>query len=379
VAGDDPNRGLTNEEFLTRGDLSAKLLDDKLVPSAYISYARHSLTDRNTPDTASADLLDSAFNGDLVTFGGQSKWLPSEWISTVVGAETQAERADSWYRSDGAFGAYQDELYGEQARTNSFFGEGRLAHDNKLYLDAGVRHDVHSIFGDRTTFKVAPAVIVVEGTKLRGSVGTGFKAPSLVQLYSSYGNPELKAETSTAWDLGVDQDILKDKVSASLSLFRNDYDQLITFNPESFVLENIQSSHTQGAELSSSVQFSDTFSTRLAYTYTDTENDNTGESLLRRPRNKNSLTLLYTPGERFRAQAQWRLYSGRFDNDFTAYPPARVSLAGYGVVDIAASYKLNDTYELFGRVDNLFDQEYQEVLGFGTMGAAAYLGVRAGL
>ncbi|MFO0416535.1 MAG: TonB-dependent receptor plug domain-containing protein, partial [Pseudomonadota bacterium] len=307
VGGDDPNRRINNEEFFTRGEVLAKLLEETLTPSAYISYSRHSLNDTNSPDLASADLLDSAFNGDLVTVGAQSKWRPSRAVSAVLGAETQAERADSWYRSDGAFGPYQDELYGEQARTNSFFGEARLSHDDKLYLDTGLRHDAHSIFGERTTFKVAPAVIIVEGTKLRGSVGTGFKAPSLVQLYSSYGNRELDAETSTGWDLGIDQDIIKDTLSSSLTLFRNDYRELITFNPSTFILENIDDSRTQGIELSSNLKVSDELSTRLAYTYPDTENETTGESLLRRPRNKSSLTLVYAPGERFRAQAQWRL------------------------------------------------------------------------
>ncbi|MFO0417534.1 MAG: TonB-dependent receptor domain-containing protein [Pseudomonadota bacterium] len=181
------------------------------------------------------------------------------------------------------------------------------------------------------------------------------------------------------WDLGIDQDIIKDTLSSSLTLFRNDYRELITFNPSTFILENIDDSRTQGIELSSNLKVSDEFSTRLAYTYTDTENETTGESLLRRPRNKSSLTLVYAPGERFRAQAQWRLYSGRFDSDFGTFPPTRVSLAGYGIVDLAASYKLSDTLELFGRVNNLFDQEYQEVLGFGTMGAAAYGGIRVGL
>jgi vitamin B12 transporter len=88
---------------------------------------------------------------------------------------------------------------------------------------------------------------------------------------------------------------------------------------------------------------------------------------------------VYKPTERFRTQLQWRVYSSRFDNDFNAYPPARISLGGYGLVDIAASYKLNNTVEIFSRIDNLFDQEYQEVLGYGTMGAAAYGGVKVDL
>jgi vitamin B12 transporter len=376
---DDPNRWIRNNEFFTRGDLSAKLLDDTLTPSAHIAYTRHSLDDVNSSDANSAELLNSGFNGDIVTVGSRVSWSPSEVLSSVVGAETQAERASSFYSSDGAFGPYQDNFYGQEARTNSAFLESRLSYNKRAYLDAGVRHDNHSIFGGKTTFKVAPVLHVTDTTKLRGSVGTGFKAPSLVQLYSSYGNRDLQAETSTGWDVGIDQDIIKDKLTTSFALFHNDYNELITFSPATFILENINRATAQGFEVGANYYLLDDLSLRLAYTYTDTENKTTGEALLRRPRNKNSLTVVYSPTSRWRGQLQWRVYSSRFDSDFNAYPPERVTLGGYGLVDIALSYKLSDSLELFSRIDNLFDKEYQDVLGFGTMGAAAYAGLRVEL
>ena len=88
---------------------------------------------------------------------------------------------------------------------------------------------------------------------------------------------------------------------------------------------------------------------------------------------------MYQPTARIRSQLQWRAYSSRFDNNFNAYPPERVTLSGYGIVDLSVSYRLSDAVELFSRIDNLFDQEYQEVYGFGTMGAAAYGGVKVTL
>jgi vitamin B12 transporter len=380
VGGDDPNRWIKNDEFFTRGDVSLKLLDKTLTPSAYVSYTRHTLDDTNAPDAASIESLDSMYHGDIVTAGSRARWTPQEYFSAVLGGETQGERADSYYRSDGAFGPYDDTFYGREARTNSVYFESKLSYSERAWIDTGVRHDNHSIFGGKTTFKVAPAVQVTEATKLRGSVGTGFKAPSLVQLYSSYGNRDLQAETVTGWDVGIDQDIVEDVLSSSVTFFRNSYDELITFNPSTFILENINKSHTQGFEVGTTLQATDELSMRLAYTYTDTEDEETGQSLLRRPRNKNSMTFVYAPtGNKFRAQLQWRLYSSRFDNDFNSYPPERVSLGGYGIVDLAVSYKLSESVELISRVDNLFDQEYQEVLGFGTMGAAAYAGLKVDL
>jgi vitamin B12 transporter len=78
-------------------------------------------------------------------------------------------------------------------------------------------------------------------------------------------------------------------------------------------------------------------------------------------------------------QLQWRVYSARKDMDYSTYPPTVTSLGGYGIVDLAATYRLSDRYELFTRIENLFDQEYEEVLGYGTLGSAAYGGVRVSL
>jgi vitamin B12 transporter len=125
--------------------------------------------------------------------------------------------------------------------------------------------------------------------------------------------------------------------------------------------------------------FSDAFSIKGAYTYTDAMNRTTDEELLRRPRNKGSVTFLYTPTERFTGQVQWRAYGSRADVDYSEFPPARITLGGYALVDLAATYKVTEIFDIFTRVENLFDQEYEEVYGYGTLGCAAYGGVKVTL
>jgi vitamin B12 transporter len=382
IGFDDPNRIMLNNELFTRGEVTAKLYRGTVRPAAYVSYTRHSLDDDNSIDLTQsdgADILDSAFNGDIVTVGSKVAWDASDIVAFQSGVETQGERASSYFKSDGAYGPYEENFYGREARTNSAYLESKFNYDEKLFLDAGLRHDNHSIFGGKTTFKVAPALRVAELTKLRGSVGTGFKAPSLVQLYSSYGNRDLGAESSTGWDLGVDQGIIRELLSTSFTFFRNDYRDLITFDPASFRSENLARANTEGFEVALNYDPINPLSLRLAYTYTDTQNEESGLGLLRRPRNKAALTAVYAPTKSLRAQLQWRVYSSRFDIDFAAYPPERVSLAGYGLLDLALSYQVLEDLEIFGRVDNIFDQEYQEVLGFGAMGAAAYGGIKVNL
>ena len=374
--GDDPTRHYSNEEFFSRGEVAAHLLKDTLTAKAWMDYTNQALYDNNDPDSVSQDYLRSSYRGDLLDVGTSATWTPEKYFSAVLGGETQGEQATSDYFSDGAYGPYQSDLDWQNARTNSVFLESKVSYNEKAFVDAGIRYDHHSIFGSRTTFRIAPAWHVTDMTKLRGSVGTGFKAPSLVQLYSSYGNPDLDAETSTGWDIGVDQQIIRNRLAAELTFFDNDYDNLITFNPSTFVLENIDSAYTQGIEAALTTTVTETLSVKSAYTYTETQNRQTDESLLRRPRNKGSVTLLYEPTNRITSQLQWRFYSSRFDNDYSSYSPVRTTLAGYGIVDIAITYKASDSLDLFTRVDNLFDQEYEEVLGYGTMGCAAYGGVK---
>jgi vitamin B12 transporter len=379
VGGDDLNRRYHNEEFFTKGELSGHLLDDTLTPNAWISYSNHSLHDNNDPDALNSDYLRSAYNGDLTDVGTKLTWKPREYFSGVWGGETQGERASSNYYSDGAYGPYEDNLSDQEARTNSTFLETRTSYDDDAFVDAGIRYDHHSIFGSATTFRIAPAWHVTDMTKLRSSVGTGFKAPSLVQLYSSFGNRDLEPERNNGWDVGVDQQIIKNKLSGSLTFFHNNYRDLITFDPSTYVLENINSAFTQGFEAATSLALNEMVSIKGAYTYTQSEDRMTNEELLRRPRNKGSVTVVYTPTTRFTGQVQWRMYGARKDVDYAAYPPTRVTLAGYGIVDLAATYKVSDSWELFTRVENLFDQDYEEVLGYGTLGCAGYGGVKVSL
>ncbi len=327
----------------------------------------------------SPDYLRSSYQGDLLDVGTTLTWAPVENFSSVLGGETQGERASASYYSDGAFGPYEDILSDKNARTNSVYLETRTSYDDSAYVDAGIRYDHQSIFGSATTFRIAPAWHVTSMTKVRGSVGTGFKAPSLVQAYSSFGNPDLEAERSNGWDVGIDQEIVKDTVNTGLTFFHNNYRDLITFEPATFMLENIDSAYAQGIEFTASYLMTEAFTVKGAYTYTDTMNRMTDEELLRRPRNKGSVTFLYTPNEKFTAQVQWRAYGSREDIDYNEFPPARITLGGYALVDLAASYELTEIFEIFTRVENLFDKEYEEVYGYGTLGCAAYGGIKVTL
>ena len=380
VAGDDPNRRLRNEELFLASGVKTHLLDDALSQSFTLSYSNHDLADNNDPDDLNpADLLRSGYKGDLFKIDGNNLWKAADWLTVVIGAQTERERASANYRSDGAFGPFEDNLSGKEARTNGIYSEARFTFGESASLDAGLRIDDHSIFGSATTYRIAPAVYFESGTKLRGTVGNGFKAPSLVQLYSSYGNIDLDAERSIGWDVGVDQQICGDELSVSASFFRNNFDDLITFNSSTFALENIANSYTQGLEFSGKWAPTKDVSLTASYTYTDSEDEATGANLLRRPQNKGSVMASYQPLEGLEIFAKWSVFGGRFDNDFSGASPSTVKLGGYSLFDLGGSYEVSERLKLFARIENLFDKEYENVLGYGTYGAAAFGGVRVAL
>lgn len=378
---DDPNRRLNNEEFFVRGEATTHFLDNSLSQIAGVSFSDHDLSDDNDPDDLHPlDILRSDYEGSLLKFDFSNTWKASDNVTVVAGLETEEERATSKYFSDGSFGPYQDDLAPTDTRTNGYFTEARLSAEDMYFLNAGIRVDDHSTFGSETTWRVSPAILMEDwGTTIRSSVGTGFKAPSLVQLYSSFGNRDLQPEESIGWDIGVDQEIVPELLSASLTYFHNAFDNLVTFNSSTFILENIAQSNTQGFEAAFTAKPTEWATVRTTYTYTETEDESTGLSLLRRPRNKYGVDLTVEPCDDFGVSVFVRGVGGAFDNDFSTFTPERTRLGGYVTTNVAATYKLTKEIDLFARVENLFDKEYEEVLGFGTPGVSGFGGVRVSL
>jgi vitamin B12 transporter len=379
--GDDPNRRLKNKEAFVRGQIQTDVLDKALAQTVGISYSDHFLRDNNDTDPLHpTDLLRSRYQGSLLKTDVANTWRIDDSFQLVTGAEWERERATSQFFSDGEFGPFTSDLEPADVSMRGLFAEGRADVDEIFFANAGIRIDDHSIFGERTTWRLSPSVRMGEGgTRLKGSVGTGFKAPSLVQLYSSFGNPELRPEESTGWDLGVEQSFLDDDAVVSVTFFRNTFDNLVTFNSSTFLLDNVANASTEGFEVTGRYRLSSAWEFSGGYTYTDSEDATTGQSLLRRPRNKFVFDAAYNVTEALTIRAFARLVGQAFDNDFSTAVPTRVRLGGYMTMNVAVNFKLSESFELFSRVENLFDKEYQEVDGFNTSGVAGFGGIRFAL
>ena len=269
--------------------------------------------------------------------------------------------------------------------TNAGTAELQSAWGNGIFSAASLRYDDNSQFGDRLTWRIAPSVALGEtGIRLKASAGTGFKAPSLDQLYHDYpaffffANPGLKPETSIGYDVGADWTPFEG-FSAGATWFRNDIRNLIATDPVTFSTDvNIGKAHTQGVELFAAWQAMETLKLRADYTYTDAIDGTTGLELLRRPRHKASLNA----GWRFLPQAGLDvtlLYVGPWIDGSRDFSVPRLKTDGYVTMDLAAHYDLDARFTLFARASNLFYETYENPVGFLGPERAFYAGVQAKL
>ncbi|OYW32624.1 MAG: hypothetical protein B7Z41_07805 [Rhizobiales bacterium 12-66-7] len=267
--------------------------------------------------------------------------------------------------------------------------QGKLG--DRFFGAANIRFDSDDTFGDHSTYRLAPGFLIPEtGTTLKGSYGTGFKAPSLYQLYAPYyGNAELKPEESTGYDIGFEQEAFGGRVTFGATYFHNDITNLISYDPVTYQNVNISSATTQGAETFVAFAVTDRLKLRVDYTYTEVVGympadtsfgaacaplTDTSCTPLRRPNNKVSVTADWNPTDQLNlsaaliyASAWWDIV--RFTSDYIDQP-------GYTVVNVAANYALTKQATLFGRIDNLFDQTYQNPNGFLAPGFGAYGGLK---
>ncbi len=265
-----------------------------------------------------------------------------------------------------------------QRRTdNSLFIEDRYSHPfsqtSHFELSAGVRRDRFNTFGSQTSPRVA-AAIVMGTTKWRAAYGTGFRAPSLGELYYPFfGNAALKAESNRSYEVGYDAAMGHDGLF-SLTYFNSHYRNLITFSPVTFVSENIGRVRANGVELGATEHLSANVYSAFSYTYLHRDEDEkTGLRLLRRPKHSGSLAMGYRSGAIDTNIAILR--TGERDDSMAIFPFSRVTNSGYTTIDVNMQYRLAHVSP-FVKIENLRNAAYQEVVGYASPGRRVIVGVK---
>lgn len=244
-------------------------------------------------------------------------------------------------------------------------------------LTAGIRHDRHSEFGGHTTWRGTASYLFAEtGTRLHGSAGSGFRAPSLYELYEpSFGNPALRPETSRSFDIGVEQTFLGGALVTDLTLFQLDVNDRIDFFGAGY--NQIPGrTRSRGVELSFTYAATDWLDLGGSYTFTDSKTDG-GVRNIRVPRHAVVLAATARPAERWTVSADLKYVSDTLDSDFSTWPATQVRLKDYALLNAKVSYQVTDNTEIYVRGENLLDQKYELVRGYGTPGISAFAGIKA--
>lgn len=376
--GDDTNYTLSSKQNFLRAQGRLSLFQGRWNQKFGFSLSDHDGRYRNDADGDHPfDVMRNNYDGRMYKFDWQNNFQISGVNALTFGVETEEEEGSSYYYSDGAWGPYESVFPNKTARTTGVYLQDQVRLGGRWFTTFGVRLDSHSQFGTKGTYHIASAYVIEStGTKLKMTYGTGFKTPSLYQLYSTYGNEGLRPEKSKGWDVGLEQSFADGKLSVSAAYFDNRFEEMVDFNSATFRYANIANALSRGLELGLSAQTSDRLTFRGSYTYTDTEDKATGLDLLRRARHKIGLDADY----RFLARGSVNVNiihaSRRYDTDYSVYPYARVELSRYVLLNLGAMYDLTRHLRLFGRVDNLLNSRYEEIKGYGTPGASAFGGMK---
>ncbi|HET7704511.1 MAG TPA: TonB-dependent receptor [Thermoanaerobaculia bacterium] len=258
----------------------------------------------------------------------------------------------------------------ERSRTNrSAFIEDRFSFSNGVEVTAGARYDDFEAFGSEVSPRLAVSWLR-NGSKLRAAYGEGFRAPAIGELFSPFfGNDSLAAERSTTFEVGYDR--FATHGSASVTLFRSDYDELIVFGDD-FRFQNIAAADATGIEVNASRRFTN-WNGSVSYTWVDSEDAATGETLIRRPEHSGSVAIGY---ELSRLSTHLVVIHAGARADVTDLIPfGRVLNDAYTTADLVLAWRLG-AYQPFVKVENLTNERYQEVFGYESAARRVRVGVR---
>lgn len=355
---------IDSEELLAKVNLHNRLFTGRLDSNLY--YQR---TDKER--TVIDDSGRSLYNGESSEVGWQGSVAALAGNVVTVGLSYFEEQMDS-----AGFSA----INGQAANVASSWLQDQISLGENFDLVAGVRLDDHDRFGSEATWRISPSyVFAASGTTLKAAYGTGFRAPSLYELYApTYGNPSLAAEKSRGWDAGIEQELLDQRLTVGVTYFQTRFENLIQWDFTTWkYAQATGETTTRGVE--SFARFSPVAALDLtiAHTYTDTE-DATGARLTRRPLHKASLAVACRFSEKLRGNAELLRVGERDESPYAKdmYGNRVNTLDAYTVVNVAGSYALTPSLDLYGRIDNLFDEEYEEAWSYATPGLSAHGGVK---
>jgi len=361
------------EQLFGRADATIKLFDGRLTNRTGINYG-----------WTQNDSVSDTFGG-LFTNKSRRRKIDNQTTLRLATPEiASAEHRFTFLYENERQSVLSASSFGffEQAiESNSYVGEYALALWDRLFITGSVRFDDNDFFQDTTTFRTTGAYLLREwNVRVHGSAGTGVRNPDLFQLFGRFPgftpNPNVKPEQSFGWDVGVEKTFWGRAVTVDVTYFNNRITDRIVATQQT-VRNDIGVTQIQGVEIAAKVRPLTGLEMGGSYTYTDAE-DPQGNQPVRRAKHIGSVFATYTFLEdRARIHVNARFNGPQRDTVFLSdFTTRTVNLSGFVLLNITASYKVVEGVEIYGRLENVLNQKYQEVFSFGTPGIGAFGGVR---
>lgn len=325
----------------------------------------------------------TASTKDQIQYIGSFTW---DQGAQNIAALVEREEEDWMQRGEITWGVY-DPNQDRERDTDSVAVEYRTDINDHLTLAASARHDDNSEFDSAKTYRAEAIYQLTEAIRLRSAVGTAVKNPTFTERFGFYtnfiGNPNLIPEESTSWELGADQLIMGGALTLSLTIFEakleNEIDGFV-YDPATFAYtsNNINgTSERKGAELSAVGNISESMSLSAAYTYTDSTGDDAVREV-RRPRHIASLNLGWQAAHNLHLNTNIQFTGEQTDVYFPPFPePSQVvALSNHTLVNINLNYSATEKFEMYLKLENALNENYEEVFGYQTLGFGATLGLR---
>jgi vitamin B12 transporter len=384
--GDDPNNVQAYGSLLVRGQYRGLSRNGRWEQAVSLSWLGARRSNDNPADPAHPSEWDRGlYRSGLLKLDWQNNVVLRPTNTLTAGLEVEREAGGSDYASDGPYGPSESRFPTARAGTAGIYLLDHWETGGRFFVTAGVRADLHSRSGAAMTFRLAPSfLIAATGTRLKATLGSGFKAPSLYQLFAPatsfgpVGNPDLRPERALGWDAGIEQRLAADRVVLGLTWFENAFRDLVDFDYAAGYV-NIGRARTRGLEASAELKPAAGLHFAASYARLSAVDTQTGTELLRRPRDKVSADASLRIFGRFDLSTHVLWVGRRLDRDFSSYPYATVAMTDYVLLDAALAASLGPGFDIFLRVDNVLDTRYEAVWGYGTPGRTVRLGFRATL
>ena len=291
-------------------------------------------------------------------------------LSLVSGVQYLSQKTSQDYLSISSFGPYKTAL-GDSAKANNFslYNSLLLTDVKGFNLEAGFRYNNHSIYGGNATYTFNPSYNIDENTRVFVNISSAYKIPSLYQLYSEYGNKDLKPEKSNNYELGVQTFSNNKRNSFRIVGFKRDIKDLIIFyTNSSFVSKyiNRDEQHDYGFELESSTAIGKKGNWTNNFTYVDGEGRNNNvnvKNLYRRPNFVMNSVLTLQPVKSLTLMPSFRFVGTRLKGQYDAGPATQPQ---YYTIDCYLGYEFAKNFRAFIDFKNITNQQYFDVVGYNS-------------